>query len=82
MVKDREAWNAAIHRIKKKSDTTEQLKNNNKWPTSASSQVHRLPHSNGHFPTSEFTTEMNTCDSWQSPCVLTHGIRATIVRNA
>ena len=39
-----------IHRIKKKSDTTEQLKNNNKWPTSASSQVHRCPHSNGHFP--------------------------------
>ena len=29
IVKDREAWSAAIHGIKKKSDMTEQLNNNN-----------------------------------------------------
>ena len=29
MVKDREAWQAAVHRGHKESDTTDQLNNNN-----------------------------------------------------
>ena len=29
MVRDREAWPAAVHSVNKESDTTEQLNNNN-----------------------------------------------------
>ena len=31
MVKDMEAWCAAVHGVEKESDMTEQLNNNNKW---------------------------------------------------
>ena len=35
MVKDREAWHAAVHGVAKESDRTEQPNNNNKWWPSA-----------------------------------------------
>ena len=31
MVKDREAWNTAVHGVGKELDTTEQLNNNKTW---------------------------------------------------